>query len=120
MALVGINVDETIKYVPKCEEGAEKPTTFVIGVLKNKDKLLMGGSVYNAADKGMRTAEMAWEMVKKCVRRIENFIDPKTQECKTYTDINDDVLCMLGTEIILEVAEKIAQFNKFSTEEEKN
>lgn len=119
MALVGINVDEKVKYVPDCEKDAENPTTFTIGILKNKDKMLMGGSAYTAVDKGYKTAEMAWEMVKKCVKQIDNLIDPKTNKLTTYTDITDEVLCMLGSDLIMEVANKIATFNKLDEVAEK-
>lgn len=120
MALVGINTKETTRYVPKCEEGQENPTTFVLGILKNKDKLKLGGSLYSAEDKGLKQAEMAWEMMKLCVKRIENVIDPETKQLAAFDKITDDVLCMLSDEIILEVAGKIAEFNKLSAAEQGN
>lgn len=120
MALLGINTKETVKYVPKCEEGQENPTTFVIGILKNKDKLKLGGSLFNAEDKGLKQAEMAWEMMKLCVKRIDNVIDPETKKLTSYDKITDDVLCMLGDEIILEVAGKVAEFNKLGATEQGN
>lgn len=119
MALVGIDVDEKVTYIPKCERGKENPTTFTIGILKNKDKMLMGGSAYTADDKGMKTAEMAWEMVKKCVKKIENFVDAKTKQMTTYTDITDDVLCQIGSDIIMELAAQISKFNNLDGGEEK-
>ena len=120
MALKGIDVNETVEFIPKCERGQENPTTFLIGVLRNKDKMKLGGSVYMAADKGMKQAEMAWEMVKTCVKKIKNLIDPKTQKLTDYDEVTDEVLCMLGTDIVMEVAEKISEFNKLTEGEQGN
>lgn len=120
MALVGINVKETTKYIPKCEVGTENPTAFVIGILKNKDKLKLGGSLFNAEDKGLKQAEMAWEMIKLCVKRIENVIDPDSKQLVNYDKITDEVLCQFSDEIILEVAGKIAEYNKMGEAEQGN
>jgi len=122
MALIGINVNETTKYIPEKERGVENPTTFHIGVLTNRDRLELGGMFEEVKDNKLKAAMFGWELIKKCVKKIENVIDPVSKEMRSYDKIDDAVLMMFSNdeEVLIEVAGKIQEFNNLSTTEAKN
>lgn len=122
MALLGVDVSETVKFVPEKEKGAENPTTFHIGILSTKDRLMMGGELKSVQDDDTKKALFAWELIKRGVKKIENVVDPKTKQLTTYDVITDDVLALFSREekVLVEVASKVIEFNNLTELEQKN
>jgi len=117
MAIIGIDVNETIEYVSEKDPDKKKPTVFVIGVITNKEKT----RIMTAAAQNDGALDVSlFDLFKHAIREIRGLQNPKTGELETVTEITDDVLNMLPTAIILEVGGKALEFNGLTDTERKN
>jgi len=143
--LKGIYVHEISVYVSKLDTDAENPTKFHVGVLDPFLEAYINDTATTAVKKEQGAGEEELEVklnlslrnlltVKFCVRKIENFWDPKKKEAVTieatavkigsreYTALPDDVIAALpgGTAILMELSLEARRLNTLSEEEAKN
>ncbi len=140
--LTGININETRKYVSKRDPDKENPSVFHIGVLDPflrswiEDKCTSIEFSSGGADDPTRGNVLAKKrnilLVKYGVRDIENFLDPQVKapikvtlgntsiSGKAYPALADQVISLLGTALIDELADEVLKEQDLSGDERKN
>ena len=142
MALTGINIYETKRFVSKLEKDKENPTVFHLGLLDpilraefEDESLIFEKSSSNPNDPAKATIARSGFNIKAVrfgLKGMDNFLDPRTKEPmpfetvsvsikgKNYNVASEQIIKMLGKKLIEELAEEILSENIFSEEEEKN
>lgn len=140
--LTGINIHETRKYVSKRDPDKDNPTLFHVGVLDPflrswiEDKCtsieFSSGGADDPAKGNVLAKKRNILLVKYGVRDIENFLDPQTKAPvkvtigntsiggKSYPALPDQVISLLGTPLIDELAEEILREQDLGETERKN
>lgn len=140
--LTGINIHETRKYVSKRDPDKDNPTIFHVGVLDPflrswiEDKCtsieFSSGGGDDPAKGNVLAKKRNILLVKYGVRDIENFLDPQTKapvkvtigntsiSGKGYPALPDQVISLIGTPIIDELAEEVLKEQDLGETERKN
>lgn len=119
--ITGIDVNDTKPYVLKDDKG-DNPTTFYIGLLNKRDffKLL-----HDVLDKDgnpdiKAIHERSGDIVKKGVKRIENYALNSKVEAMNYQTIDDNIIESLPTPALVELATQIITINFLGGDDQKN
>ncbi|MEQ9716278.1 MAG: hypothetical protein ABGF52_12200 [Candidatus Asgardarchaeum sp.] len=140
--LTGINIHEMRDYVSKLDPDKENPTIFKIGCLDpiikaeiNDDATSFEVSSSNSSDMAKTSLNFNKRnimAVKFGLKGLENFMDPQTKKPvkfdtisvpkggKNYNVVSDNIIALLGSKLIKELAEVILSENQLSEEERKN
>jgi hypothetical protein len=142
MALTGINIFETKRFISKLEKDKENPTVFHLGLLDpilraefEDESLIFEKSSSNPNDPAKATIARSGfniKVVRFGLKGMDNFLDPRTNKPvpfetvsvsikgKNYNIASEQIVKMLGKKLTEELAEEILSENIFSEEEEKN
>jgi len=143
MAVIGINVYDTKKFISRHDTDKENPTTWEIGVLDSllKAKVKDGSTVFeydpqepsnSKAKTTLNINQSNIDIVRFGLKGVENFIDPRTKKPvefntiaitrsgKSYNVVTDEILRMIPPPILDELAKEINKNSDISGEEEKN
>ncbi len=143
MALIGVNIYETRKYISKLDKDVSNPTKFEIGILDPDIRAYIENKISSfevstqagskaPARASMNLTERNLLVCKFGLKGIDNFIHPQTKKPvkldvvsvsihgKNYSGVSDEILKMLGNELRMELAEEILRENTLSGDEIKN
>jgi len=115
--LTGIDKNEVFAFIPSREQGAENPTTFLIGVLTNRDKvrLMTGSADENGQIDVERLSERAVDIVRASLRGVKNFNGQA--EIK---EITEDLVESIPFDVLMEVFSRTIELNFMSASAKKN
>lgn len=116
-----IDVNQTWDYSLKADKGKERPTVFVIGVLKKKDKMRFTQFSLSLDRKNMDVAacfKEFTEVFKVGVRKIRDL--EYSDGFRDIEVIDDDVIESIDDNDIVEVSQEIMLRNFFTEEQRKN
>lgn len=119
--LTGIDREETFGFSVAGDQG-EKKTIFQIGNLSNREKIKLVGEILNADGTVdlKKIQDRAIDIFIKGVKRVENFIDPKTKAEVTVEKVDEAFVDSIPFVVVCEVASKVIEVNFVSEEERKN
>jgi hypothetical protein len=141
--MIGINITETKDYVSKHETNKESPTIWKIGILDSilKSKIQDVITTYEAdpanpksikAMAKVNVEERALDIVRFGLRGIENFLHPQTGKPiqfetisvnrfgKNYNLVSDEIIKVIPSKVLSELAEEISKQSGITEEETKN
>ena len=140
--ITGININSTRSFVSTRDPGKDNPTVFHIGILdpfirswiddRCTSLQISQGGPDAQANASIAPKKMSILHVKYGVRAIDNLIDPLTKMAvlikmetvsvngKAYQALPDEVLCLLGTNLIDELAAEIIKEQDLSEAAQKN
>lgn len=141
--MIGINATETQDYISKHETDKEKPTIWKIGTLDSilKSKIQDVSTVYETdpvnpkivrARATININERALDIVRFGLKDVVNFIHPQTGKPiqfdtvsvnrfgKNYNVVSDEVLKVIPSKVLAELAEEISKQSGITEEEAKN
>ncbi len=114
--LTGIDTKEVVEFIPQSETGSEKPTTFLIGVLTNRDKLkIMGDAVGRDGQLDVtKLADKAIDVVRAGIKGIKNFAGKDLIQ-----PVTDDAIDAIPFEVLMEVFSKAMELNFLNADAKK-
>jgi len=141
--MIGINATETQDYISKHETDKEKPTIWKIGILDSilKSKIQDIQTVYETdpsdskkvlARATVNLNERAIDIVRFGLKDMVNFIHPQTGKPiqfetvsvtrfgKNYNLVSDEILKVIPSKVLTELAEEISKQSGMTEEEVKN
>ena len=141
--ITGINIFETKDYVSKYETDKDNPTIWKIGILDSifKSKIQDILTTYEVdpskpkegkAKATLNIGERTLDLVRFGLKGFTNFLHPQTNKPmqfdtiatnrfgKSYNVVSDEILKMIPSKILDELAEEIAKESGLTEEEAKN
>lgn len=137
--ITGVDIEKTFKYVSAKDNDRGNPTVFVVGVVDSfvKAHIEDATTSFNFAanqEEGespvkIEMARRQYLTVKHGIRRVDNFLDPKTQkpveemeevveiEGRKYPALSGNVLDMMPRFLIAELAGVVDRFSETGVEE---
>jgi hypothetical protein len=111
MALIGIDNTEFVEFVSSLETDKDNPTVFKIGLITNRQKMKFLSS------ESTSVARIGDIMVAG-LKGIKNL---KFKDKSINIDaITEDIIDLLPMDILMEVVNKVLEFNDLSKDETKN
>lgn len=119
--LQGIDREETFGYSAKRDAGEVK-TIFHIGNLTNREKIKLVGEVLTPEGvvDAKKIQDRAIDIFLSTVRRVENWVDPKTKAAGTIDKVDEKFIDSIPFLVVCEVAGKAIELNFVSESERKN
>jgi hypothetical protein len=112
--MIGIDVNERIKFQSKHETNQEQPTIFVLRILSYSERL----EYAELFTMGKGTMPKIGELVQKSLVRIENiYVGRKLTD---FEEINEEAMNCIPPKVFAELANKITVLNGLAEDESKN
>jgi len=120
--ITGIDVGEVVEFVCAKDKDTEKPTTFLLGTLTNREKLkIVGGAVTNDGKVDIsKLQDKAVDILKAGVKGIKNLYNAKKKKAEDITVITEEVIDRLPINVLSELLGKVLEINLVQDEDTKN